>query len=32
VKETYVQLVWQPRWDPRIHCSEEAKMELGIWE
>lgn len=32
VKEAYVQLVWQPRWDPRVHCSEEAKLALGIWE
>lgn len=32
VQNTHVQLVWQPRWDPRIHCSEEAKLELGIWE
>jgi metal-sulfur cluster biosynthetic enzyme len=27
-----VQLVWQPRWDPRVHCSEEAKLMLGIWD
>lgn len=26
-----INLVWTPRWDPRIMASEEAKAELGIW-
>ncbi|MBS1954850.1 MAG: DUF59 domain-containing protein [Cyanobacteria bacterium SZAS-4] len=29
-KEVKVQLVWSPRWDPRLMASEDAKMELGI--
>jgi metal-sulfur cluster biosynthetic enzyme len=31
VNDVDINLVWTPRWDPRIHCSEEAKAELGIW-
>ena len=27
----HVNLVWTPRWDPRIHASEEARMELNLW-
>jgi metal-sulfur cluster biosynthetic enzyme len=30
VKEAKVELVWSPRWDPRLMASEDAKMELGI--
>ena len=30
VNEAKVELVWSPRWDPRIMASEDAKMELGI--
>ncbi len=30
VKDIKVELVWSPRWDPRVMCSEDAKMELGI--
>ena len=30
VKDVTVQLVWSPRWDPRLMASEDAKMELGI--
>lgn len=26
-----IKLVWTPRWDPRIHASEDVKMMLGIW-
>ncbi len=26
-----VKLVWTPKWDPRIHASEDVKMMLGIW-
>lgn len=29
-KEVKVDLVWSPRWDPRLMASEDAKMELGI--
>ncbi len=31
VNEVDINLVWTPRWDPRIMASEEAKAELGIW-
>jgi metal-sulfur cluster biosynthetic enzyme len=31
VNDVDINLVWTPRWDPRIHASEEAKAELGIW-
>src|SRR5436305_6265372 len=31
VREVDINLVWTPRWDPRIMASEEAKAELGIW-
>lgn len=26
-----VKIVWTPKWDPRIHASEDVKMMLGIW-
>src|SRR3979409_2206899 len=32
VNDVDINLVWTPRWDPRIMASEEAKAELGIWE
>src|SRR5215217_2981082 len=31
VNDVDINLVWTPRGDPRIHASEEAKAELGIW-
>jgi metal-sulfur cluster biosynthetic enzyme len=30
VQNVKVDLVWSPRWDPRVMASEDAKMELGI--
>jgi metal-sulfur cluster biosynthetic enzyme len=30
VQNVKVDLVWSPRWDPRLMASEDAKMELGI--
>ncbi len=32
VESVHVNLVWSPRWDPKIHASEDAKMEMGIWD
>lgn len=32
VSDVDIDLVWSPPWDPRKHCSEEAKGFLGIWE
>ncbi len=31
VEDVKIELVWSPRWDPRIHCSDEAKAHLGLW-
>jgi metal-sulfur cluster biosynthetic enzyme len=31
IEDVDLNLVWEPRWDPRIMASEEAKAELGIW-
>ena len=31
VSEAHVNLVWVPRWDPKIHASEDARMDMGIW-
>lgn len=32
VKDAVVNLVFDPLWNPRIHASEEAKMDLGIFD
>ncbi|MCB1143735.1 MAG: DUF59 domain-containing protein [Leptospiraceae bacterium] len=32
VKDVEVDVVWTPPWDPRIMASEDAKMELGIYD
>ena len=32
VREVDVELVWMPPWDPKQHCSEDAKAVLGIWD
>ena len=31
VKEVKVDLVWDPPWDPKVNCSEDAKAQLGIF-
>ena len=31
VNSVDVKIVWTPKWDPRIHASEDVKMMLGIW-
>ena len=31
VKQTDVQVVWDPPWDPKSMVSEEIKDKLGIW-
>ena len=31
VNSVEVKIVWEPRWDPRVHASEDVKMMLGIW-
>ena len=32
VKEVDVQVVFTPPWNPKEHCSEDAKMKLGIFD
>ena len=31
IENVKVELVWEPRWDPRVHASEDGKATLGIW-
>lgn len=31
VQEVHVELVFEPKWDPKTMASEEAKDILGIW-
>ena len=32
IDSVHVNLVWTPRWDPKIHANEDAKMDMGIWD
>ncbi len=32
IKDANVEIVWNPKWDPRIMASEDAKMQLGIYD
>ena len=32
IDSVHVNLVWSPRWDPKVHASEDAKMDMGIWD
>lgn len=32
VDSAEVEVVWVPKWDPRTMASDEAKMDLGIFE
>ncbi|HMV44620.1 MAG TPA: metal-sulfur cluster assembly factor [Leptospiraceae bacterium] len=32
IKDVNVEVVWNPKWDPRIMASEDAKMQLGIYD
>jgi len=32
VDSVHVNLVWSPRWDPKIHATEDARMDMGIWD
>ncbi len=31
VKEVDTELTMTPPWDPRVHASDDVKMQLGIW-
>ena len=28
----HINLVWNPRWDQKIHATEDARMDMGIWD
>ena len=28
----HINLVWSPRWDPKIYVTEDARMDMGIWD
>ena len=32
IKDSNVEIVWNPKWDPRLMASEDAKMQLGIFD
>ena len=32
VDSVHINLVWTPRWNPRVHASEDARMDMGIWD
>ena len=32
VDSVHINLVWSPRWDPKVHASEDARMDMGIWD
>ena len=32
LNSVHINLVWSPRWDPKIHATEDARMDMGIWD
>ena len=32
IDSVHVNLVWSPRWDPKVHASEDARMDMGMWD
>ncbi|MGB1589143.1 MAG: metal-sulfur cluster assembly factor [Candidatus Poseidoniaceae archaeon] len=32
VESVHINLVWSPRWDPKIHATDDARMDMGIWD
>ncbi len=32
LESVHINLVWSPRWDPRVHATEDARMDMGIWD
>lgn len=32
INEAVVHVVWNPKWEPRSMASEEAKMQMGIFD
>ena len=31
LETVHINLVWSPRWEPKIHASEDALMDMGIF-
>ncbi len=31
VKDAIIELVWEPKWDPKVMANEEVKDVLGLW-
>lgn len=31
IKEAEVEIVWEPKWDPKTMSTDEVKDSLGIW-
>ncbi len=31
VNSVDVKIVWTPRWDPRVHASEDIRIKFGLW-
>jgi metal-sulfur cluster biosynthetic enzyme len=31
IKDAEVEIVWEPKWDPKTMASDEVKDRLGIW-
>ena len=32
IESAHVNLTFSPPWDPRVHASEDAKFEMGIFD
>ena len=32
LESVHINLVWAPRWDPKIPATEDARMDMGIWD
>jgi metal-sulfur cluster biosynthetic enzyme len=32
VESVHINLVWSPRWDPKIHATDDARLDMGIWD
>jgi len=30
IESVHINLVWSPRWDPMVHASEDARMDMGM--
>ena len=32
VESVHINRVWSPRWEPKVHASADARMDMGIWD